>query len=151
MDGIIVKQASLSEMDQVVPLFDLYRQFYGRESNQKEVREFLLDRFNYGDSTIFIAYAKNSPIGFTQLYPSFSSASLKRIFILNDLYVISEARKLGVASSLLEAATIYAKNLGAVRLSLTTALTNTIAQQVYESNGWKKDNEYLMYHNQMHS
>lgn len=151
MNEVKVKQAGLSEIDQVVTLFDLYRQFYGKETNQKEVREFLLSRFNHGESTIFIAYINNNPVGFTQLYPSFSSVSLKRIFILNDLYVVSETRKLGVASSLLESAKDYAKTLGAVRLSLTTAVTNTVAQQVYEINSWEKDNQFLVYHNQIHS
>jgi GNAT superfamily N-acetyltransferase len=129
----------------------LYRQFYGKESNQNEVLKFLLSRFSHGESTIFIAYINNNPVGFAQLYPSFSSVSLKRTFILNDLYVVSEARGVGVAGALLESATSYAKALGAVRLSLTTAITNTVAQKVYEINGWERDNQFLVYHNQIHS
>jgi len=31
-------------------------------------------------------------MGFAQLYPSFSSVSMKRLWILNDLFVSSEAR-----------------------------------------------------------
>ncbi len=151
MSEVEVKQAGLSEIHHVVPLFDLYRQFYGKESNQNEVLKFILSRFNHGESTIFIAYINNNPVGFAQLYPSFSSVSLKRTFILNDLYVVSEARRVGVAGALLESATSYAKALGAVRLSLTTAITNTVAQKVYEINGWERDNQFLVYHNQIHS
>ena len=151
MSEIEVKQAGLGEMDQVVVLFDLYRQFYGKESNQNEVRQFLLSRFNHGESIIFIAYIGSSPVGFTQLYPSFSSVSLRRIFILNDLYVLAEAKKLGVASRLLEAAEHCAKILGAIRLSLSTAVTNTVAQNVYEMNGWERDSQFLVYNKQIHS
>jgi hypothetical protein len=59
MSEVEVKQAGLSEIHHVVPLFDLYRQFYGKESNQNEVLKFLLSRFNHGESTIFIAYINN--------------------------------------------------------------------------------------------
>lgn len=151
MHNTIVKQATLSEIDQVASLFDLYRQFYGKKADLNEGRKFLLDRFNHGESVIFIAYINQNPVGFTQLYPSFSSASLGRIFILNDLYVVAEAREKGVAGSLIEQAKIYAKTLGAIRLSLSTATTNTIAQKVYEASGWEKDEQFLVYQYQIHS
>jgi len=149
LSNVIVKQAGLSEIDQVVTLFDLYRQFYEKETDVAAVREFLLERFNHGESTIFIAYLNNKPVGFTQLYPSFSSASLKRIFILNDLYVVADARKLGVASCLIEHAKTYAKTLGAIRLTLSTAVSNSIAQKAYEKNGWKRDEQFFVYHTQI--
>jgi GNAT superfamily N-acetyltransferase len=38
-----------------------------------------------------------------QLYPSFSSGAMARIFILNDLFVAPEARRRGAGSALLEA------------------------------------------------
>ena len=146
LNEVVVKQASLSELDQVVPLFDQYRKFYSKEANLVAVREFLLHRFKQDESTIFIAYLKGEPVGFTQLYPSFSSVSLKLVFILIDLYVISAARNIGVASSLLDAAKNYAKAQGAVRLSLTTAIDNKIAQKLYEANGWMRDDQFLVYH-----
>jgi GNAT superfamily N-acetyltransferase len=151
MSNVIVRQAGLSEIDQVAALFDLYRQFYGKETNLHEVRKFLLNRFNHGESVIFIAYINQNPVGFTQLYPSFSSVSLGRTFVLNDLYVIAEAREQGVARSLIEYAKIHAKTLGAIRLSLSTAITNTIAQKVYEANGWEKDVQFLVYQYQINS
>ncbi|MES2673844.1 MAG: hypothetical protein V4660_06360 [Pseudomonadota bacterium] len=107
MNNIIVKQAGLSEIDTVAALFDLYRQFSGKETNLNEARSFLLERFNHGESVIFIAYLNSNPVGFTQLYPSFSSASLGRIFILNDLYVVGEARKLGKAHKNITANQIF--------------------------------------------
>ncbi len=77
-----VRQATIRDLEQLVPLFDGYRQFYGRVSDLRAAREFLLARFNNDESTVFIAHEDERAIGFTQLYPSFSSISLARIFIL---------------------------------------------------------------------
>lgn len=104
MSTMTVRQAVLSDLDALVPLFDGYRQFYGRSSDLRAAREFLLARFNHGESVLFIVHEDNAPIGFTQLYPSFSSVSLARIFVLNDLFVHESARRRGVASKLISAA-----------------------------------------------
>jgi GNAT superfamily N-acetyltransferase len=145
MNEVIVKQASLSDLDDIVPLFDLYRQFYGKQSDKMKARDFILSRFNHGESIIFIAFLGKEPVGFTQLYPSFSSASLARIFILNDLYVIAKARKHGVARALIENAKIFAQTLGAVGLTLSTAVTNEAAQKLYQSTGWERDEQFYVY------
>lgn len=146
MSNISVRQAVLSDIEVLVPLFDGYRQFYGRPSDIAAAREFLLARFNHGESVLFIAHEGNTPVGFTQLYPSFSSVSLARVFVLNDLFVHEKARRKGVASKLMSAATEFASSLGAVRVSLSTATTNQTAQALYESAGWKRDEQFFVYH-----
>ena len=85
-------------------------------------------------------------MGFTQLYPSFSSVSLARTFILNDLFVVPGRRRAGVGSALLRAAVDYARSLGAVRVTLNTDIRNATAQATYEARGWKRDREYYVYH-----
>jgi ribosomal protein S18 acetylase RimI-like enzyme len=146
MSNITVRQAVLSDLELLVPLFDRYRQFYGRASNLSAARGFLLARFNHGESILFIAQEGNTPIGFTQLYPSFSSVSLARVFVLNDLFVHEQARRKGVASKLMSAATDFANSLGAVRVSLSTATSNKTAQALYQSAGWKRDEQFFVYH-----
>ena len=146
MSTITVRQATLSDMEALVPLFDAYRQFYGRVSDRDAVRDFLLALSNHGESVLFIAFDDNSPVGFTQLYPSFSSVSLARTFVLNDLFVSESARRKGVASQLMSAAVAFARTLGAVRVSLSTATTNETAQAVYQSTGWKRDEQFFVYH-----
>lgn len=146
MSTVIVRQAVLSDLESLVPLFDGYRQFYGRPSDIRAASEFLLARFNHGESALFIAHEGNTPIGFTQLYPSFSSISLARIFVLNDLFVHEQARRKGVASKLMSAAVEFASSLGAVRVSLSTATTNETAQALYQSAGWKRDEQFFVYH-----
>ena len=141
-----IRQATVNDVEPLVPLFDAYRQFYGRTSDVAAARTFLLARFANRESTLFIAHQGEMAIGFAQLYPSFSSVSLARIFILNDLFVQEQARRTGVASSLLSAAATFAVSLGAVRLSLSTALTNDAAQALYRSAGWNRDQQFSVYH-----
>jgi len=84
-------------------------------------------------------------LGFTQLYPSFSSVSLKPIWILNDLFVVEKARRRGIGAQLLMAARDHAIQTGAVRLVLSTAVQNTTAQALYERQGWQKDIAFFQY------
>lgn len=89
--------------------------------------------------------ADGTAVGFTQLYPSFSSASAAPILILNDLFVSPDARRGGTGARLLRAAADYGREVGAVRLTLTTEVTNTTAQALYEAEGWKLDSDFLTY------
>ena len=141
-----VRQAVFSDLPVLVPLFDAYRQFYGRTPDPAAAESFLRDRFSHGESVLFLAFAADEPAGFTQLYPSFSSVSLARSFILNDLFVVPGRRRAGVASALLRAAVDYARSLGAVRVTLNTDIQNATAQATYEAGGWKRDREYYVYH-----
>lgn len=143
--GLTVRKASASDLALVVPLFDGYRVFYGKPSQPEEVRTFLAQRFALADSTIFIALHGERAVGFTQLYPSLSSVSMARIEILNDLFVDASARGLGAGRALLQAAKAHGREVGAVRLVLSTAHTNTGAQALYESDGWVLDRDYRSY------
>jgi GNAT superfamily N-acetyltransferase len=140
-----VRQATVSDVPLLTPLFDAYRQFYQQPSEPDRTRRFLLDRFEHNQSVIFIAESDGAAVGFTQLYPSFSSGALARIFILNDLFVDSSARRSGAGTALLNAAADYARCVGALRLVLSTELTNTAAQSLYERSGWKRDTRFYTY------
>jgi GNAT superfamily N-acetyltransferase len=145
MNKVPIHQAALTDIETLAVLFDAYRQFYGRASDVKAARAFLLNRFEHGESVLFLAFLGHEPVGFTQLYPSFSSLSLARTYVLNDLFVHPSVRKKGVGAGLIHAATAYAKSVGAVYLSLSTATTNTTAQSLYQALGWKRDDHYLTY------
>lgn len=145
MRAISIRQAVLADLADLAPLFDAYRQFYGQRSDVEAARAFLRERFDHGESTLFIAHDGGTPAGFAQLYPIFSSTSLRRAFILHDLFVSPKHRRSGVGSGLLAAAAEFGRAVGAQSLSLSTAVTNTTAQSVYESAGWRRDNEFLVY------
>lgn len=143
---ILIRQAGVGDLDLIVPLFDAYRQFYRQPPNPELARSFLLDRFRHSESTIFVALdANGSALGFTQLYPSFSSGLARQILILNDLYVVPGARRRKVARRLLLAAAEFGRAVGAARLTLSTALDNGPAQALYELSGWRRDTLFCTY------
>ena len=143
--NVQVRVATSADLDLIVPLFDAYRRFYRQPSDLPNARSFLQERLDRLESTILVALDQSEAIGFTQLYPSFSSVSMARIFILNDLFVSPEARTKGVGSALLAAAAEFGKQAGAVRLVLGTETTNTVAQSVYERMGWVRDTSFYTY------
>lgn len=140
-----IVQASFLSLELLIPLFDGYRVFYKQVSNLEAARVFLTERFQENDSVIFLALASGGTrLGFTQLYPSFSSVSMQRTYILNDLYVTSEARKKGIGEALMEAAKQFVITEGSKGLTLETAIDNP-AQKLYKRLGWKKDTEVNHY------
>lgn len=134
-----VNIATLEDLEQLVILFDGYRSFYEQESNLVAARNFLKERFIKQDSVIFLCLdASDKGLGFTQLYPSYSSVSMQRIYILNDLYVTPQARNKGVGEALMESAKQFASKRGSKGITLETAIDNP-AQKLYKKLGWKKD------------
>ena len=142
---IAIHQATVHDVDRLSSLFDGYRQFYGQASDVAGARAFLLDRFSHSESVIFVASRDSAAIGFAQLYPSFSSISMARIYVLSDLFVANASRKLGAARLLLDAAAQFGRSIGARQLTLETARTNLQAQALYESSGWQRDNDFYVY------
>ena len=144
---IAIVRATLAELADLVPLFDGYRQFYGHRSDLAAARAFLSDRLERSESVIYLAYTgPREAAGFTQLYPSFSSVSLKPLWILNDLFVRPDIRRGGVGRALLERARQHAVETGAKGLVLSTGVTNKAAQTLYESCGWLRDDEFFQYY-----
>lgn len=142
----VVARATLDDLDALTALFDAYRVFYQRASDRALARAFLQERLQRGESVIFIIRdAAGEALGFTQLYPSFSSVSARRIWVLNDLFVAPAARQRGVARALMERARAFAAETGALRLVLETAEDNRPAQALYESLGYVHDSRTRHY------
>jgi GNAT superfamily N-acetyltransferase len=143
---VVVRQATIFDLEALVPLFDSYRQFYRKPGDLDMARRFLRERFEHNESIIFVAVRPDgSTVGFTQLFPSFSSVSAARIFVLNDLFVSPEARRMKVGALLLGAAARFGREVGAVRLTLSTEVTNVAAQALYEGEGWVRQEEFYAY------
>lgn len=146
--SIAVMQATIQDLDHIAPIFDQYRVFYKQESDLNAAKQFLHEKFEHRESVIFIARDQESGlvVGFTQLYPTFSSISMKRAWILNDLYVIASYRSQGVARLLMNQAKEYAIATKAKGIGLSTALDNGRAQKLYESLGYTRDDEFYHYY-----
>ena len=143
---MIIQKATLTELEPLTELFDLYRMFYKQESDLEGAKQFLSERISKDESVAFIALDGKNPLGFVQLYPSFSSVGMKRSWILNDLYVKKEARGKGVGENLLKKAIEFAKETGAKGLFLETTNDNYNAQRLYEKIGFKKEANYFYYY-----
>jgi GNAT superfamily N-acetyltransferase len=127
--------ATIADLDKLVPLFNGYRVFYKQPSDQKTARKFLNERLSKEDSIIFLAIAASGEaVGFTQLYPSFSSVYMQRVYILNDLFVTSKTRKQGVGEALMKRAKQFAIKEGCKGLTLETDIDNP-AQKLYKKLG----------------
>lgn len=141
-------QASLEHLDMIAPLFVKYREFYGELPYPDSSRAFLEKRLRRKESVIYLALPDDDDtklLGFCQLYPSFSSLSLKRVWILNDIYVAEDARRQLVADHLLRTAKKMAKETHAVRMRVSTSADNEVAHKTYESIGFHQDTEFLSY------
>jgi ribosomal protein S18 acetylase RimI-like enzyme len=141
-----VRQAVHADLPALATLFDAYRVFQGRRSDPAAAQAFLHARFDHGESVCFLAFDDITALGFVQLYPSWSSVSMARVFVLNDLYVAAAGRRRGVASALLAAVEHHAWTCGAARLSLNVARDNTDAQALYRARGWQPDAQFHMFH-----
>jgi len=128
-----------TQIDLVVELFDKYRIFYKQASDIAVARAFITARLNNNESVIFVAFNDDKkPIGFTQLYPTYSSMRVSKNWILNDLYVDSDQRKQGVGEKLIKTAMDFAREDGSTFVQLSTAVDNFTAQSLYEQIGFKK-------------
>ncbi|MCA9069636.1 MAG: GNAT family N-acetyltransferase, partial [Planctomycetaceae bacterium] len=134
-----IVRATLDHLHDVAELFDAYRQWYGQAPDLERATTFITERLKQSDSVIFLAIHQSKGVGFTQLYPSFSSVRMRPIWILNDLFVAESARNTGVAKNLMNSAKQFAIETQAARLSLETANENQPAQALYEKLGWQKN------------
>jgi GNAT superfamily N-acetyltransferase len=141
-----IRQAIYSDIEALAKQFDQYRVFQGKQSDVSAAYTFLKARFDHGESVVFIAFENSEAIGFAQLYPSYSSTALARVFILNDLFVLESGRRKGVGSRLLAAIENYAWSHGAARVTLNVAIDNETGQKLYQNQGWKQDEQFLMFH-----
>jgi len=137
MEGITLNFATIDNVSELEPIFTRYREFYGMKKDTERTIAFLRNRLQNNESILIFAEKKGKIIGFVQLYPTFSSASLQKAYILNDLYVVDSERKRGIATMLINKVIEVGRKENCGRISLSTAKDNP-AQTLYESIGFKE-------------
>ena len=145
-EDLQIKIAQPDDFEKIGEIFDLYRQFYKKESNLEACKSYIKERLSNNEAQIFYIENEKECMGMTQLYTTFDSLELSKKIILYDLYVRSEYRRKGVGHLLMNAAKDYAKKNNITSIELSTAITNTTAQSLYESLGYKRDEEYFDYY-----
>jgi ribosomal protein S18 acetylase RimI-like enzyme len=144
----VIERARAEDADSVAPLFDAYRQFYGAAPDLAAARAFIAARLERAESIVLLARSlpresdSFGVVGFAQLYPSFSSVSLGPIVVFNDLFVLPSWRRSGVARSLIGETVRHGEQVGALRIHLSTQLTNAPALRLYQSLDFVPDEEF---------
>jgi ribosomal protein S18 acetylase RimI-like enzyme len=141
--GVTIEHADTAhDLEALVPLVDAYRVFYGQKSDIAGTRAFVRERFEQRDTLFFVARHEGGIVGFAQLLFSHETVALRRIGILEDVYVVESARRTGTGGALLDAATDYARKSGLARLTLSTAHQNRPAQRLYLRHGYAPDQRF---------
>jgi GNAT superfamily N-acetyltransferase len=141
-----IRKINTDDTRQLSKLFDDYRIFYGKESDLQGSEKFLNERLEKNESEIFVAENEQDKlIGFVQLYPIFSSTSMKRLWLLNDLFVADNYRGKGISVLLIEAAKKLCTETKACGLMLETAKSNEIGNKLYPKMGFSLDIEHNYY------
>jgi len=140
LNTITITKIDRTQGDLVFDLFDNYRVFYKQQSDFDASKKFIQERLDNSESIIFIALENNTskPVGFTQLYPKYSSVRMIKNWILNDLYVHKDYRKKGIGEALIKTAMNFAQQSNSKFIELSTAIDNYAAQSLYERIGFKK-------------
>jgi len=141
-----VSLATTADLDELVPLFAGYLDFYEVPAPHADIRAFLQPRIERGESTVFLARSIDGlAVGFVQLYPLFASLALRPSWLVSDLYVMPAARRDGYGEALMNAARAHAEATGACGLMLETAKTNHAGQSLYERLGYKREENFYTY------
>jgi len=139
-------KVDIDKLDLVTPLFDAYRVFYQQQSDQLGAVTFLKERIENNESVIFLAVDEHdNAAGFVQLYPLFSSTRMQRLWLLNDLYVESDYRRMGIAKLLLERAKAHCVETGARGFFLETGMDNVEGNKLYPAVGMTLNDDNNFY------
>ncbi len=143
-----IRTADLKDVEELSHLFHAYRQLSVSLENSATItdsEQWLEDRISHGEAAFLVAEINGSFVGFATLYKGFSSVSLQKYWTLNDLYVKDEARSLGVGNALMAKADKFALDTNAKGIELETAISNTVAQSMYEKLGYVENTKYKSY------
>lgn len=143
---IQIRKAILPDLKEIVELFDKYRIFYEKVSDKKNAEIFLLERLKLDDSKIYVAETRNiNLVGFIQLYPLFSSTRMKKLWLLNDLFIEKEYRGKGISKQLIQVAKELCIQTKSCGLILETSKSNKIGNKLYPKTGFILDEENNYY------
>lgn len=135
----MIRPATIADLNQLADLFDQYRVFYRKSSDLAGAGDFLRERLEQKDSHIYVFAENGQLLGFVQLYPIFSSTRMKRLWLLNDLFVAPTQRGRGLSLQLLEAGKDLCRQTNACGVMLETEKSNDIGNQLYPRADFKQN------------
>jgi ribosomal protein S18 acetylase RimI-like enzyme len=146
---LIIARARPVDVAAATELFIAYQAFYRVIVDAGKARAFVSDRLRLNDTIFLLARFDNTPthkaVGFVQMMPKLSSTSMRRDWVVNDLFVAEQHRRQGIATALMNESLAFAKRTGAAKMSLKTQADNAAARALYEREGWELDAEFVTY------
>jgi GNAT superfamily N-acetyltransferase len=141
MDDLRVLPIAADQLDELLPLIAAYQRFYEVEDVDDERNRAFFSRFvaPSEDGMLIGAWHDGVPLGYACLYWTFTSLVPAEIVLMNDLYVVPEARGRGIGRALIEASAEAARERGANHLQWVTAPDNETAQRLYDSTGARRE------------
>lgn len=135
---MIIRAITNEDIDAAAILFDAYRVFYRKLSDLDGAKKFLAERLVNNDSKIYVCENDDKQLmGFVQLYPLFSSTRMKKLWLLNDLFVDPQFRGKGVSVLLIDRAKQLVADTNACGLLLETEKSNVIGNNLYPKTGFE--------------
>lgn len=133
-----VSRVKDADLDDLLPLMRAYCDFYEVDPSNEALaalsRALIADPHREGVQLI-ARDPEGRAVGFATIYWSWSTSIAARVGIMNDLYVVRDARGTGVAEALIGACVDECRESGVAKLSWQTAPDNVRAQRVYERVG----------------
>jgi GNAT superfamily N-acetyltransferase len=136
-DEVTVARVGVTDLPVLMPLVRAYCDFY--EVDPRDDRLIALSRAlidDPGEGVQLLARAEDgAPLGFATVYWTWQTLDAARVGVMNDLYVVPDARGRGVGRLLIEHCRGLCRKRGAAKLVWDTAPDNETAQRLYDSTG----------------
>uniref|UniRef100_A0AAU2JR66 GNAT family N-acetyltransferase n=1 Tax=Streptomyces sp. NBC_00049 TaxID=2903617 RepID=A0AAU2JR66_9ACTN len=149
---VVVREAGEADVDTAAGLFRGYLDFYEVDVKDPDhPRAFLAERIANGESLVLLADSDSDAegtrtVGLAQVYRTFSSLALRPVWILSDLYVDPSGRRTGAGRALLREVLRRAAEAGVSGVQLETGYDNTVAQGLYEAEGFVREGYHIYFH-----
>ncbi len=135
---MFIRTVTKEDASALVPLMLSYIvDFYGKPNPGESAVRGLIERLlrNPEAGVQFVAVKGDQLVGFVTLYHTFSTLQMKRVAILNDLFVDVEYRGQKVGETLFLHALTYIREQGFAFMEWQTAKDNFVAQSLYRKMG----------------
>lgn len=140
-----IQTITANDLDLVAELFSGYRAFYQAGVDAQKERAFLAARLQNNESIILCGFKDDKPIAFAQIYFTFSSIGLSKVWIINDLYVAQSHRNQGIGKILLQDIEQRARDAGIAVLNISTQVSNEAGNHLYSALGFSLNTAFNNY------
>jgi GNAT superfamily N-acetyltransferase len=136
--AVAISRVGLTDLPTLLPLLRAYCDFYEvepRDDRLVSLCRALVDDPGEGSQLLARDDETAAPLGFATLFWTWQTLDAARIGVMNDLYVVPEARGRGVGRALIESCRAACRRRGIGKLAWETAPDNETAQRLYDSLG----------------